>query len=97
MNIDHKTSEPKNGRFLKCFHNCGKFYSKKSNLDKHLSTHAGVKPFRCDQCSENFNSLNEKKKHLKKFHSDKEIFKCDCGKEFEFKSGLKIHQRVHVN
>jgi hypothetical protein len=51
-------------------HLCEKKYTGRFNLNSHLRTHEGVKPFACGVCGENFTRKNDRNRH-EKDHGDK--------------------------
>ncbi|XP_078517059.1 uncharacterized protein LOC144781883 [Lissotriton helveticus] len=72
---------------------CGKTYSRKSNLTAHMEIHAGLDPNKCGVCGRWFSLEANLLKH-KLAHA--EIFKCgECGDTFSWKTQLTSHQRMH--
>ncbi|XP_075996347.1 zinc finger and BTB domain-containing protein 40 [Genypterus blacodes] len=87
------------------FHNCPtclKVFTSAALLDKHKSTHTGIKPFVCDLCNKSYQQLSGLWYHNRTTHADvfashtrqlKTLVQCDvCFKFFPSASSLSKHQ-----
>ncbi|CCK70520.1 Zap1p KNAG_0E02610 [Huiozyma naganishii CBS 8797] len=75
---------------------CGKTFTQRQKIARHLKVHTRYKPYKCPQCQKCFSSDETLKQHLR-IHSGEKPYHCDiCGKRFAISSSLKIHVRTHT-
>lgn len=77
----------------KICHICGKTYQ---NIDTHMRSHTGVKPYRCAVCCKSFPRPGALRRH-KRIHSGERPYICEfCGKTFIDNGALTTHIRNHT-
>nr|XP_019530107.2 zinc finger and SCAN domain-containing protein 2-like [Aedes albopictus] len=76
---------------------CSKSFSTKTNLNRHVQTHNGNKPFVCPLCSKGFTQGGSLKQHLL-IHQNLRPYVCTaCGQAFTQAKSLTFHMRRHTN
>ncbi|GBN59801.1 Zinc finger protein 91 [Araneus ventricosus] len=75
---------------------CGKAFSTKTDLKRHIFIHTNEKPHSCEQCGRAFSIKSKLKRHLL-IHTKKKPHVCEvCNKAFAVKSNLSTHLLIHT-
>uniref|UniRef100_A0A672ZF73 C2H2-type domain-containing protein n=2 Tax=Sphaeramia orbicularis TaxID=375764 RepID=A0A672ZF73_9TELE len=78
-----------------CSH-CGKRFSLKGNLNRHIRHHTGERPFRCSDCDKSFKDSGSLTSHMR-CHTGEQPYKClVCGKSFSGRGNMNRHMRIHT-
>ncbi|XP_039608575.1 zinc finger protein OZF-like [Polypterus senegalus] len=80
----------------KCCLECGKQFTQKSDLNKHIKIHTGDKTYCCHECGKSFSRRSNLQSH-KRIHTGEKPYCCpECGKSFLKRSNFQNHRRSHT-
>uniref|UniRef100_A0A8C2X2J3 C2H2-type domain-containing protein n=1 Tax=Cyclopterus lumpus TaxID=8103 RepID=A0A8C2X2J3_CYCLU len=90
-NIDSSAKE----RPFPCSY-CGKSFSLKGNLNRHIRDHTGERPFPCTGCDKTFKDSGSLTAHMR-CHTGEQPYSClFCGKNFSGRGNMTRHMRIHT-
>ncbi|XP_047200144.1 zinc finger protein 391-like [Hippoglossus stenolepis] len=75
---------------------CGKRFSLKGNLNRHIRDHTGERPFPCTGCDKSFKDSGSLTAHMR-CHTGEQPYSClFCGKSFSGRGNMTRHMRIHT-
>ncbi|XP_045447459.1 zinc finger protein 569 [Melitaea cinxia] len=87
--------KPKQKQDHSCYQ-CDKQFKCKAQLEIHVRTHTGDKPFVCMFCPRRFTQKHNLTIHLR-MHTGEKPFQCDvCSKTFSAQGNLQTHLKIHT-
>ncbi|XP_041988259.1 zinc finger protein 501 [Aricia agestis] len=87
--------KPKPKKINMCYQ-CNKEFRCQAQLETHMRTHTGDKPFRCVYCEKQFTQKHNLTIHMRT-HTGEKPFKCDvCSKSFAVQGNLNAHIKIHT-
>lgn len=88
-------STSKSSKIMNCEH-CGKNFTHRGDLNKHLRSHTGEQPFVCPMCNRRFTHTSNLARHVR-VHSGDRPFRCErCNRDFGRKDKLVMHQKTKL-
>lgn len=79
-----------------CFSVCGKGFVIAFELNRHMRTHTGQKPYACQYCDRRFSDFGSRVKH-ERTHTGERPYSCTvCHKTFSYSHVLTSHMAIHT-
>ncbi|XP_062856085.1 hypermethylated in cancer 1 like [Trichomycterus rosablanca] len=76
---------------------CGKVFTQRGTMTRHMRSHLGLKPFACDECGMRFTRQYRLTEHMR-VHSGEKPYECQvCGGKFTQQRNLISHMRMHTS
>lgn len=74
---------------------CGKMFTQRGTMTRHMRSHLGLKPFACEECGMRFTRQYRLTEHMR-VHSGEKPYQCQvCGGKFTQQRNLISHMRMH--
>ncbi|KAG5843961.1 hypothetical protein ANANG_G00156440 [Anguilla anguilla] len=74
---------------------CGKKFTQRGTMTRHMRSHLGLKPFACDACGMRFTRQYRLTEHMR-IHSGEKPYECQvCGGKFAQQRNLISHMKMH--
>jgi len=93
-------NEGKLKKFICGFQGCQKTFRFKSEIERHLSAHSGLRPHECTYpgCKKSFKRIDALDDHVRSQHTGEAPLICpynDCGQRFSTTAKLRYHSALH--
>ncbi|KAI5617540.1 hypermethylated in cancer 1 like [Silurus asotus] len=76
---------------------CGKMFTQRGTMTRHMRSHLGLKPFACGECGMRFTRQYRLTEHMR-VHSGEKPYECHvCGGKFTQQRNLISHMRMHTS
>jgi hypothetical protein len=94
-NSDTPEKDDKNRDTIHTCMFCYRPFSRKGNLQRHIRSHFGIKPFQCKECSKTFSTKSNMKTH-EVIHQRQTHYDCQfCGRVFKRVTFYQRHVSAH--
>lgn len=94
---DEETKSRKRRKKLPQCPYCYKYFAQTTQLEVHIRSHIGFKPFECTYCHKRFTQGGNLTTHLR-LHTGEKPFTCNiCNRSFSRKGNLAAHKLTHEN
>ncbi|CDQ74930.1 unnamed protein product [Oncorhynchus mykiss] len=76
---------------------CGKLFTQRGTMTRHMRSHLGLKPFACEECGMRFTRQYRLAEHMR-VHSGEKPYECQlCGGKFTQQRNLLSHLKMHTS